>query len=416
MTLSADMPASGDAIRNSRLVGGNFGRLLAATVITNVGDGVRLVALPLLATLLTRDPVLVAAVTAAVRLPWLIASLPAGVLADRFDRRSLMGYGAIGQTVLVGSLGLAVFADRASIGLLIAVAFTMGCLEVLIDNTAQVITPHTVAASRLEDANGLLVGAFIVANQFIGPPLGGLLFAVSTAAPFGVDAVTFAAAAALLLSMRGNFCVGADSPAAGIRAQISEGVRWLRRDRALSTIAGACFVQNLFESMSMAILVLFALEELGLSGVGFGLLVTAGALGGLAATRCSRALSGWLGVGPVLVAANLVMGLTKGAIGVAPGAVAAGVLFAVHGFAVVVWNVVTVTVRQRVIPRHLLGRVNSVYRLVAWSGIPIGAMSGGAIASRFGLRAPFVIEGVAICLLTGVLAAVASCLPGRRQE
>lgn len=205
MTLSADMPASGEAIGDARLVGGNFGRLLAATVITNVGDGVRLVALPLLATLLTRDPILVAAVTAAVRLPWLIASLPAGVLADRFDRRSLMGYGAIGQTVLVGSLGLAVFADRASIGLLIAVAFTMGCLEVLIDNTAQVITPHTVAASRLEGANGLLVGAFIVANQFIGPPLGGLLFAVSTAAPFGVDAVTFAAAAALLLSMRGNF-------------------------------------------------------------------------------------------------------------------------------------------------------------------------------------------------------------------
>jgi MFS family permease len=413
VTVSAEWPAGGDAVRQPRLVAGNFGRLLSATAITNVGDGIRLVALPLLAALLTRDPVLVAAVTAAVRLPWLLASLPAGVLADRFDRRGLMAYGAIGQAVLVGTLGFAVLADWASIGLLIAVAFAMGCLEVIIDNTAQVITPHTVAPARLDDANGLLVGAFIIANQFIGPPLGGVLFAMSTAAPFGADAVTFAAAAALLFSMRGDFCVVAESPVSGIRAQISEGVRWLWRDRGLSVLAGACFVQNLFESMGLSILVLFALEELGLNGVGFGLLVAAGSVGGLAATRCSRSISARLGVGAVLVASNLVMGLTKGAIGLAPAAVVAGFLFAVHGFAVVVWNVVTVTVRQRAIPQHLLGRVNSVYRLVAWAGIPVGALTGGAIASRFGLRAPFIIEGVAICLLTVGLALMASHLPGR---
>lgn len=403
MTVSAEWPAGGDAIGEGRLVAGNFGRLLAATAITNVGDGIRLVALPLLATLLTRDPVLIAAVTAAVRLPWLLASLPAGVLADRLDRRALMGYGAIGQTVLVGSLALAVWGGGTSIGLVIAVAFAMGCLEVVIDNTAQVITPQTVAPARLEQANGLLVGAFIVANQFAGPPLGGVLFAASAAAPFGVDAVTFAVAAALLLSMRGGFCAAAEPPVGGMRSQIAEGVRWLLRDRALSTIAGACFVQNLFESMSMSILVLFALRELGLSGVGFGLLVTAGSLGGLAATRCSRPLAARLGVVPVLVGTNLVMGLSKGAIGLVGHPVAVGALFAVNGFVVVVWNVVTVTVRQRVIPPALLGRVNSVYRLVAWAGIPFGAVLGGAIASQAGLRAPFFIEGIAIGVLSGVL-------------
>lgn len=404
MTVSAGWPAGGDAIGEGRLVAGNFGRLLTATAITNVGDGIRLVALPLLATLLTRDPVLIAAVTAAVRLPWLLASLPAGVLADRLDRRALMGYGAIGQTVLVGSLALAVWGDGVSIGLVIAIAFAMGCLEVVIDNTAQVITPQTVAPARLEQANGLLVGAFIVANQFAGPPLGGALFAASAAAPFGVDAVTFAVAAALLLSMRGGFSVAAEAPVAGVRAQIAEGVRWLRRDRALSTIAGACFVQNLFESMSMSILVLFALRELGLSGVGFGLLVTAGSLGGLAATRCSRPLAARLGVAPVLVGTNLAMGLSKGAIGLVGDPVVTGALFAVNGFAVVVWNVVTVTVRQRVIPPSLLGRVNSVYRLVAWAGIPFGALIGGTIASQAGLRAPFLIEGIAVGGLSGVLA------------
>jgi MFS family permease len=404
VTVSAKWPAGGGAIGEGSLVGGNFGRLLAATAITNVGDGIRLVALPLLATLLTRDPVLIAAVTAAVRLPWLLASLPAGVLADRCDRRALMGYGALGQTVLVGALSLAVLADRATIGLVIAIAFAMGCLEVVIDNTAQVITPQTVAPAQLDQANGLLVAAFILANQFAGPPIGGVLFAVSASAPFGVDALTFAVAAALLLSMRGAFCVAAEPAAAGMRVQIAEGVRWLRRDRPLSAIAAACFVQNLFESMSTSILVLFALKELGLSGVGFGLLVTAGSLGGLAGTRSSRALSGWLGVVPVLLGTNLAMGVSKGAIGLVGNPVVVGLLFAVNGFAVVVWNVVTVTVRQRVIPGHLLGRVNSVYRLVAWAGIPFGALFGGAIASEFGLRTPFLVEGVAICILTALLA------------
>ena len=365
--------------RGRSAVPGNFARLLTATAVTNAGDGIRMVAMPLLATTLTRDPVMIAAVTAAVRLPWLLASLPAGLLADRVDRRQLMGFGALGQATLVGALSLAVVLDMATIWLLMGVAFGMGCLEVVIDNTAQVITPHVVAGANLERANRALVGAFIVANEFLGPPIGGLLFAAAAAAPFGVDAVSFVVAAALLLSMAGTFTVDrSDRPAGSVRRDIGEGVRWLRGHRQLELLACASFAQNLFANMNLAILVLFALNVLDLSGAGFGLLVTGGSIGGLAATRWGGKVSGRLGVTTTLVAANLAMGVTKGGMGLVDHSMAAGALLAINGFAVVVWNVVTVTIRQRQIPPGLLGRVNSVYRLIVLGRYPDrGAGRGG---------------------------------------
>ena len=188
----------------SRL-GPEYRKLWTASTVSNLGDGVTEVAAPLLAATLTRDPVLVAGLAFAHRLPWLLFTLVSGALVDRLDRRRIMWTADAVRTAMIGLLGLAVYAGLANLPLLYAVFFVLGTAETLFDNASQAILPAVVDREKLEKANGRLFGAQLVANEFAGPPLGGILFAAAAAAPFLLDAGTFAAAAALVLAMRGSF-------------------------------------------------------------------------------------------------------------------------------------------------------------------------------------------------------------------
>ena len=388
-----------------------FRRVLAASVAANLADGVRGAALPLVAASLTRDPLAFSAVAVAGSLPWLLLSLPVGAALDRFDRARAMTLAATWRAVSVGLLGVAVATGRANVALLVAVALLLGAGEVLFDNAAQTVVPALVDARELERANGRLYAAEITTNQFAGPPLGGALFVAAAAVPLLADAGLLALAALLLLRIprgRRDEAVGSTEPARSadrpaMRHAIVEGVRWLRGHRLLRTLALLLAVMNGTVSMGMATFALYAVGDgsvLGLGPVGFSLLLTAGAAGSLAGSLLAArvvAVVGRLRVLWVTLGTAVVVPLL---VGTARTTIVVALATALMGLTGVAWNVVTVSLRQSVIPDALLGRVNSVYRFLGWGAIPVGGALGGIVADLGGLRAPWLVAaGIAALAL-----------------
>ncbi len=388
-----------------RSLGGNFNRLWTAGSVSNLGDGVVLAAMPLLAESISRSPTTIAIVTAAGTLPWLVFSLVGGAIADRVDRRRAMSFVDGFRFAVLALLGFALVTGVESIPLLVIVSFSLGLAETVFDNAAQAILPSIVADDLLETANGRLEGAQIVANQFAGPPIGAWLFGLTAAAPFFLDAASFAVAALLVLTLRGSFRAPRDlDTQATVRADIAEGLRWLFRHRILRSLAIALGVMNLVGMAAMTILVLYAKDVLGLTNIQFGLLLTTEAAGAVLGSMMAARLAARFGNGVTLVAAITVSAASflVPALWAQPVAVAASL--AVGGFGGLVWNVLTVSMRQSLVPDELLGRVNSAYRLFGWGTMPLGAISGGLIAHGFGLRAPFLVAGIVALVLAAWVA------------
>ena len=386
-------------------LGPEYRKLWTASTVSNLGDGVTLVAGPLLAASLTRDPVLVAGIAFAQRLPWLLFSLVSGALVDRFDRRRVMWTVDGFRTVLLGFLGLAVLLDFVSVPLLYAVFFLMGTAETLFDTASVSILPAVVQRDRLEKANGRLFGAQIVSNELVAPPLGGFLFAVAASVPFFLDAGSFAAAAALVLFMRGKFRTERPerTPPTTLRAEISEGLRWLWGNRLLRTLAVSLGIMNLTSTATISIFVLFAQERLGLGSLGYGVLLTSVAVGGVAGSLAAERLVEWLGAGTIMRLGLLIEAVSTGVIALSREPLVVGAMLALFGFHAIVWNVVTISLRQQIIPERLLGRVNSVYRLLGLGGMSAGALLGGVLARGFGLTTPFWFASLSVAVLAVVV-------------
>lgn len=366
----------------------NFRLILSASAVSNLGDGVSALAFPWLATLLTRDPLLISAVAMAGRLPWFLFALPAGVWTDRADRRLLMVRADIIRLFLtLGVMAMALSlpspplpsGGTGAILALALLAFLLGTAEVLRDNAAQTVLPSVVPASDLEHANGQIWSVEQVMGSFAGPPLAGALIGLGIAVPFGFDAVSFAAAAALV------WLVVLPPRAAPERQPFwpafRQGATWIRANPVILRLAVMLGVLNASFTAAFTILVLYSQEILRLGAFGHGLLLTAGAAGGVLGGLMSPALSARLGQRRSLLAALAVFAGGYLALGLAPSVpVAAAALF-VEAFAGMLWNVVTVSYRQRVIPDAILGRVNAIYRFFGWGMMPLGALAGGAIVA-----------------------------------
>lgn len=386
-------------------LGPEYRKLWTASAASNLSDGVGLVAAPLLAASLTRDPALVAGAAFAQRLPWLLFPLFTGALLDRVDRRRAMGAANLLRAALVGALGLAVLAGWASLPLLYAVFFLLGAIETLYDNAAQAMVPAVVERGQLERANGRLYAVELVNNLFAGRPVGGFLFGVAAAFPFLLGSGAFAASAAMILALRGGFRLEKPDgePPKTMLAEIGEGIGWLYRHRLLLALAAMVGVMNMMNMAADAILVLFAQGSLGLGSFGFGVLVSAAAVGGLAGSFFSDRIIALTGSGTALVGCVLLNAASYAGIATTGNPYVAGAMFAVSGLTAVTWNVITVSLRQAMIPEGLFGRVNSVYRLLAWGGMSVGALLGGLLADAFGLTAPFWAAAAVIAAL-GLLA------------
>ncbi|MDT0270429.1 MFS transporter [Streptomyces sp. DSM 44915] len=430
-------PGGGAAQRQG--LGRPFWRLWTASTVANLGQGATAVAFPWLASTLTDSALLIALVAMSNRLPWLLFSLPAGALADRLDRRLVMVWMCVVRALVVGAVAVLVAVEALSLPLLCLCALALGFAEVLFDNTSQVLLPALVERERLDTANGRLMAAQVVADDFLAKPLGGLLLALALAAPFAFDAVTALVAGGLLLLLRGTFRAGAAAPAAGagpglgaggergggaaalpgprspadpprrpsMWAETVEGVRWLRGHRLLRRLAIALAITNMVAQGALVSYVLFARELLHLGPTGFAVLSAApgiGALvGGLVAGRVVRAV----GRATSLFLLVLIQAVVFAVAGLSSHAVLVGAVMSLLGLAVVLWNVTTVSLRQTLIPDRLLGRVNSVYRLLGWGTIPLGTALGGLLVTvmephwgrEVALRSPLLLTAVVLVAL-----------------
>jgi len=386
-------------MRPTRL-GPKYRKLWTASAVSTVGDGVHYAALALLAASLTRDPLQVSAVVFAGELPVLLLILPGGALVDRWDRRTVMWTVDIFRCIVVAALAAAVLAGWASVPLLAGAGFLLGAGETLFNTAAQAIVPAIVSRDpqRLDRANGRLQGAAIVGQQFIGPPTGGFLFSLAASLPFWINALSFAASSALLAAIPGRFRHQGQANNATttttLRTEIIEGLRWLLAHRLLRTIAIMVGVTNLLAGAWLAIFVLFAKDELHVTDAGYGLLLAGFAVGGTLGSVLAARLSQRFGTARVLLAEVVLEGATTVALGLVSNAWLAGALLVVLGFQVIVWNVVSASLRQSLLPDQLIGRVISAYRLISMGTGPLGAILGGVLGRMLGLRAPFLLTGL----------------------
>jgi MFS family permease len=376
-----------------------FRRLLAATTVAGLGDGVRQSAFPLLCAAVTRSPGVVAAVATVQMLPWIVLSLPAGVLVDRWDRRRLVIAINASRAAVAAALAVAVAARVVTVPALLAAAFVLGAAEVVADNAGQALLSGIVPADALERANGRLFATQMTTIQFFGPPLGGLLFGLRRVWPFAADAVAFAAAA-LLVRRIDPLPVPADtSTVAGDRTRVADGLRFLFGHRMLRGIAIVSLTGNLAVQVFYAVFVLFSIEELHVGSIGFGTLYAASAVGAVAGTAVASPIRRAVGAGPAMLGAASFMGLPLLAVGLVPDAALAGAALFLTGVAEGVWQVIGSALRQRLTPQRLQGRVLSAYRLIGRGGGFVGAALGGVIAETLSLRAPAIVAG----LLTPVI-------------
>jgi len=374
-------------------LGRPYWRMWWANAISSTGDGAFVAALPLLAVTVTRDPRLVAVVTAATYLPWLVLSLPAGAIVDRYDRVTLMWRSQAVQAAVVAIVAILVVFRQGSIAALGVAGLLLGSAEVIFSNAAQSVLPALVPPELLPRANGSQQVSLTVGESFLGPPVGSLLFAAAATLPFGLDAASFAGSAALLARLPRTS--QASGPAkATIRAQIAEGLRWLARHRLLRVVAVLLGILNFANQMGQAVLVLLATQTLRVGSVAYGFLLAATAVGSVAGGLMSPPLVRWLGMLPSLIIVGAAETALFVGVGLAPDPAVAAVMLAGQGFVVTMWNVVTVSLRQQVVPAHLLGRVNSVYRMLGWGLMPLGALAGGFVAHAAGLRAPYIVAGL----------------------
>jgi len=372
-----------------------------------MGDGLALVAFPLLATRLTHDARLIAGVALATRLPWLLVSLPAGAIADRVDRRRLLAAVELLRMAVLIALAVSIASHRVDLAQIYAAAFVLGSCETAFIAATQAVVPQLVPTDQLARANGRLVVSESSGEQFVGPAIGGLAFAAAASLPFVADGVSFAASAVLLtraLPRRDRAVEPSPGPAPPrrpIRRDVAEGLRWLAGDRVLRATVALIASFAFCQALGMAILVVYGLVVLHLSGAGYGFFVAASALGNLLGAAVARRALARRGTAAVLVAAGILAAAGFAVVGLTSDVVVAAAALAAEAVAVGIGNVATLSLRQARIPDHLAGRVNAASRMCTLGSASVAALLGGALVTFAGPHAPFLI-GAGIQLVAAV--------------
>jgi MFS family permease len=386
-------------------LGRSFRWLLASALVTNLGDGVALAAGPLLIASLTRDPFLVSLAVLAQELPVLLFGIFAGAIADRLERRRIVGGVNLARAAILGLLAGIIVAGSVSIAVVIVALFVLGTAETFADVSTSSLLPRVVPRPDLGIANARTQGAYLLTNQLIGPPIGAFLFVVGMALPFAVDAAGFALGAVLISRMATSTI---EAPPTGeargsLGSDLLEGLRWLLGHPPMRTLALTIVAFNVTFGAAWSVLVLYAGERLGMSAVGFGLLTTAVAIGGAIGTLLYGRLERRFSLGNIMrvgllieTATHLVLALTTSPL------IALGMLgvFGGHAF---VWGTTSTVVRQRAVPDALLGRVTGIYQVGLVGGIVVGTPIGGLLARSFGITAPFWFGFVGSAILVTVL-------------
>lgn len=395
------MPSLGELIAPRRL-GRDFRWLLASSWTSNLGDGIALAAAPLLIASLTSSPVLVAGGAMMQFLPWLLFGLLAGAVADHHDRRRLVMLANGLRAVIVAVLVAFLLTGQATVWLVLAVAFLYGTAEVFADSAGSTLLPMLVRPADLGIGNARMQAGYLVANQLAGPPLGAFLFAVGSFWPFVLQVLCVALAVLLISRIARTPVPEHPESARGTTVHaIREGLRWLRHNAPVRTLVIIILVFNVTWAAPWGVLVLYATEHLGMGPVGYGALTTASAIGGIIAVFGFGRLEKHVPFATLMrVCLSLEVLMHLGFALTTSPAVAFALMFG-FGLYAFVWATISTTVRQRLVPMELQGRIASVNMVGVFGGLVIGQLIGGLIAQAWGLTAPwwFAFAGSAITLL-----------------
>ncbi len=390
-----------ETIAPARL-GRSFRWLLSAAIVNNTGDGIALAAGPLLVASETRDPLLVSMALMCEYLPVLLFGVLGGAAADRFDRRRMVVVVNLIRSLVLIALAATIVSDSVNIAVVLGALFLLGTAETFADSASSTLLPGLVARDDLPIGNSRMQGAFVLTNQLLTPPIGAFLFAVGMALPFATNAACFALGALLVsrvvVSTRTEL-----RERAGLRSEMAEGIRWLVAHPPMRTLAITIFTFNVTFGAAWSVLVLYASDRLGMDVVGFGLLTTAIAVGGIVGIGSYGGLVRRFSLADIMrvgllieTGTHLVLALTT-----SPTiALATMVVFGAHAF---VWGTTSEVVRQRAVPNELLGRVGGVYRVAIVGGMVIGVPIGGLLARTYGITAPFWFGFFGSALLVTIL-------------
>lgn len=389
-------------------LGRRFRFVWASVTVSSLGDGLSFAAFPLLAARISDDPRAVSLVSLAEQIPWLLAGLVSGVLADHLDRRRLLSTTDCLRAAVAGAFAVAVALGYASIPLIVVTAVLLGCGQVVYTGAWNGLVPSLVEPALRTRANAALQASAQVSSA-VGAPAGAVLFAAAAAVPFGIHATCFATAALLVAVLPGDFRpqrATGPAPRTRVRREIADGVRWLYRQRILRTLCLASAVANMVMVGLTAVLVLYTRSELHLPDLYYGLFVAAFALGGLIGAASTPRLVARFRPPNLLFATMACSAVLVGATGAVSSGLAAGLLLAGYGAMSLSWNVIAVSLRQNMVPDRLLGRVSMTYQMVVAGASALGAAASGVLGHAYGLRAPFA-GGAALLLITAVATAPA---------
>ncbi|MEO9324948.1 MFS transporter [Nocardioides sp. C4-1] len=372
-----------------RRLGTSFRWLLASSWTTNLGDGIALAAGPLLVASQTDQPFLVALAALAVWAPPLVFGLWAGVLTDRLDRRRIVAAVNLARAGVLAVLTAAIVTDVVGIAVVLAALFALGTAETFADNAAGALLPSIVGRDDLAIANSRLQVGFLTINQLAGPPIGAALFAAGTALPFAAQGLVVLLGAVLVSRVVHDHQAPDPGSLAAVRHDVAGGFRWVVHHAAVRTLVLTIFIFNLTFGAAWSVLVLYATEHLGLGEVGFGLVTTVGALGGLAGTLSYGWITRRVSLGNLMRIGLVVETVTHLGLATTSSPWVALPIFFAFGAHAFIWGTTSITVRQRAVPPHLQGRVGSVNLVGCFGGLVIGSGIGGLLAQHGGVTAPF---------------------------
>jgi predicted MFS family arabinose efflux permease len=370
-------------------LGTPFRWLLASSWTTNLSDGIAIAAGPLLVASQTDEPFLVAMAAFLQWLPPLLFGLYAGALADRLDRRIVVVTVNLIRAAVLSIIAATIVTDTVSIAVVLGALFALSTAEVFADNTTQTLLPMLVRREELAVANSRLMAGFVTINQLAGPPLGAALFALGMVVPFVGQALLVAFGAWLVGRIVLPDAARTSRRETHIRHDIAEGVRWTRRHPAVRTLVLTIFSFNITFGAAWSVLVLYATQRLGLGEIGFGLLTTISAAGGLLGTLAYGWITRHVTLANLMRIGLIVETMTHLGLAVTTEPVVAMAIFFAFGLHAFVWGTTSLTIRQRAVPNDLQGRVGSVNSVGTYAGLVVGSGIGGVLAQSFGVTAPF---------------------------
>lgn len=398
-----------------RGLGPAFANLFTASIASNLGDGIARTAMPLLAARLTDDPLLISGIAAMAMLPWLLCAIPAGILIDRIDRRKALAMADTVRMLLAIALCVLSATNGLTIWWLYIVIFVYGAFETVYDGATRAVVPSIVPRIDLPRANSRIEAGELVVQSFLSGPLTSLLFAVSVLIPLGVNALAFAVATVLALMLpkvasgRQHAALITEPQVAWYR-QFIDGYRFIVKSRMLVTLWLVSTVGGLAFSFATASAVLFLLGPLRMPEAWFGVFMLSGAAGGIIGSIVTAPLKNRLGAGRAMALMLILSGSTLILMGIWPNIWVVGAAFAVSSGSITVWNILVMSLRQSIIPGHLLGRVHGTWRTLLWGAMPLGSLLGGLVG-RIDLALPFIIGGVVATVLALVFYRFITSLP-----